>query len=312
MPQSFNYSAVLALASPPRMASFQLTFAPASHSELYGVYIWAQHVVGALYPITQHVEIALRNAIDKEARSRFSDYWWDLPQFSKPGTQDFLNNIDKAKKNLTRAYKAAERKRLGLPSNAPIQAPPAWSHDKIVAATDFSTWEYVLREDFSAQTAANNPMYLWPISMSKSFRKFGQLDPGPKQARKKILDIVHEIREYRNRLYHHDKIWLTTSPSMNANLAIASIRHKINQMEALLNVIDVRLVSILTKSGVLSNARRVCSLNELDIYRFAHTEKSMTRRKKRVLRSITGRAKKEDITEAWAYGGSLFGIYKIR
>jgi hypothetical protein len=113
-------------------------------------------------------------------------------------------------------------------------------------------------------------------------------------------------------LYHHDKIWLTTSPSMNANLAIASIRHKINQMEALLNVIDVRLVSILTKSGVLSNARRVCSLNELDIYRFAHTEKSMTRRKKRVLRSITGRAKKEDITEAWAYGGSLFGIYKIR
>lgn len=312
MPQLFNYSSVLALASLPRMASFQLTFGPASNGELYGVYIWAQHVVGALYPITQHVEIALRNAIDQQARNRFHDYWWNLPQFNTPDTQDFIGNINRAEKTLTRAYKIAERKRLGLPSGAPIPSPPPWSHDKIVAATDFSTWEYVLREDFAAQTTVTNAIYLWPVSMPRSFRKFGQLDPGPKLARKKILDMVHEIREYRNRLFHHDKIWLTTSPSMNANLAIASIRHKINQMETLLNVIDVRLVSVLTKTGVLPNARRICSLNELDIYRYAHTEKPMTRRKKRVLRSITGRAGRDNVTQAWSYAGSLFGIYKIR
>lgn len=313
MPQRFDYRSVLALASPPRMASFQLTFGPASHSELYGVYLWAQHVVGALYPITQHVEIALRNAIDKEARRRFHDFWWKLPQFNTTSTQDFTNNINKAERNLNRAWKAAERKRLGLPSGAPLPiAPPAWSHDKIVAATDFSTWEYALREDFASQNSTTHSMFLWPNSMSKSFRKFGLLDPGKKQARKQILDLVHEIREYRNRLYHHDKIWLSTSPNMNAHLAINSIRHKINQMELLLNVIDVRLVSILEKTGVLPSARRVCSLNDLDIYRFAHTERHFTQRKKRVLRNITARVRNENVTEAWNYGGSVFGIYKIR
>jgi hypothetical protein len=313
MPLHFNYGPILALASPPRMASYQLTFAPASNTELYGIYVWAQHVVGALYPITQNVEIALRNAIDKEARRRFLDFWWTRPEFNGPGTGDFQNNLMKAKANLDRAWRSAERKRLGLASNAPIPtAPPAWSHDKIVAATDFSTWQYILRDDFASPTSATHADHLWPLSMHRVFRNFNMVDPSSAIARTKILDLVHEIREYRNRLFHHDKIWMHTGPHMTAQLAIDSIRRKINRMETLLKVLDKRLVSILEKTGVLANARRVCSLNDLDIFRYAHTEQPLTRRKKRVLRSITGRAKHENATQAWSYGGRVYGIYPIR
>jgi hypothetical protein len=289
MPQTFNYPPLFSLASPPRLASFQATFSPASASELYGIYIWIQHVVGALYPITQHVEISLRNTIDKEARTRLGgDFWWRLPQFNNANTLDFIGNINKAKSNLDRHWKTAERKRLGLPKSTnlpPTSIVPTWTHDKIIAATDFSTWEHALRDDFATAVQADNHLYLWPVSMSRSFRRFNILNSSNALARKQLLDLVHEVREYRNRLYHHDTIWLSTtpSPSMNANLAIDSIRHKINQMELLLNVIDPRLVSILTKTGVLPNARRVCSLNELDIYRYAHTEQPFTRRKKRLL-----------------------------
>lgn len=52
-------------------------------------------------------------------------------------------------------------------------------------------------------------------------------------------------------------------------------------------------------------------MNELDIYRFAHTESPLTRRKKRVLRSITGLAKHHNVTQAWSYGGRLYGIDPI-
>jgi hypothetical protein len=275
--------------------------------------MWTQHVVGALYPITHHVEIALRNAIDKEARRRFGDFWWTLPEFNTLAAHDLQQNLLKAKKNLDRAWNSAERKRLALPKNAPLPTlPPAWSHDKIIAGTDFSTWQYLLRDDFSSQSTSTHSSYLWPLSMSRVFRSFNLIDPSPAVARLQILDLVHEIREYRNRLFHHDKIWMHTSPNMTSQLAIDSIRRKISRMELLLKIIDKRLVSILEKTGVLANARRICSLNDLDIYRYAHIEQPLTRRKKRVLRSISGRAKQENVTQAWSYGGRVFGIYQIR
>lgn len=120
MPHTFNYSQILPLASPQRLASYQLTFSPTNEKELYGVYVWAQHAVGSLYPLTNNVEIALRNSIDNEARRRFGDKWWMLPQFNNANTKDFIDNINKAKSSLDKAWKQAERIRLGLPSGSRV------------------------------------------------------------------------------------------------------------------------------------------------------------------------------------------------
>lgn len=172
-------------------------------------------MVGALYPITQHVEISLRNAIDRDVRRRLHDYWWRLPSFATSATADLVDNFNRAERPLTRTWKNAERKRLGLPAGDTLPVTsiaPIWSHDKIVAVTDFSTWEYVLRDDFSAANHSQNQLYPWPLSMTKCFKQYSLLDTSSFIARKKLGDLVREIREYRNRLFHHDKIWLSFCP----------------------------------------------------------------------------------------------------
>lgn len=314
MPQAFHYPPIIGLASSPRLNSYQNTFSPTSDAELYGIYVWAQHVVGALYPITQHAEISLRNAIDKEARRRFGDKWWRLPQFNTPQTQDFIANLNKAERTLTGNWRRTERARLGLSPNVPLQAqPPVWSHDQIVAGTDFSTWEHVLKDAFSAPTRADEPMYLWPRSMSKVFRHYNVVSSSSVTARHAIIDMVYEVRQYRNRLFHHDKIWVNSTTMANdARTAIDSIRNKIHRIESLIGVVDQRLVDLLNKVGVFASARRVCSVNDLDIYRYAHTEPDFTARKKRTLRSVTGRVRHQNVTAAWEYGDAVYGLYRIR
>jgi len=148
--------------------------------------------------------------------------------------------------------------------------------------------------------------------MSKVFRQYHVIDPSNLLARRRILDLVHEIREYRNRLFHRDKIWGSSTGVVDARTAIDSIRKKINRMELLIKVIDQRLLNILGIVGVFTCARRVCSINELNIYRYAYTEAPLTARKKRVLRSLTARVKAENSTAVWTYGGALYGLYKIR
>lgn len=83
-------------------------------------------------------------------------------------------------------------------------------------------------------------------------------------------------------------------------------------MELLLNIIEPKKIEIMTKVGIFASARRVCSENDLDIYRYAHSEPHLTRRKKRVLRSVTSAIDSKNVTSAWTYGDSLYGIYKIR
>jgi hypothetical protein len=314
MPQQFHYPPILGLASSPRLDSYKSTFSPTGDAELYGLYVWAQHVVGALYPITQHAEISLRNAIDREARRRFADKWWNLPQFNVAQTQDFVQNLRKAERALTNSWRQKERIRLSLPPGAAVPTlPPAWNHDQIVAGTDFSTWEYVLRDDFSAPTRAEESDYLWPRSMGKVFRHYNSISTSSVAARHGIYDLVREVRQYRNRLFHHDKIWVnSTTVANDARTAIDSIRRKIRKMEALIGAVDPRLVDLLEKVGVFGSARRVCSVNDLDIYRYAHSEPVFTARKKRTLRSVTARVKSQNITTAWVYGDALYGLYRIR
>lgn len=313
MPQTLNYTPILELASSARMKSFQNTFGPATESELYGVYIWIQHVVGSLYPLTQHIEVALRNAIDVDARKRFSHKWWRRPEFNGAGSNKFQGNIAKSITKLNNEWEKQERKRLNIPFPQLLPSPPPnWSHDQVVGATDFSTWEFILSNAFAHPVNASSAAHLWPDSMSASFRRYDLLDIDSKKARLDLLNLVRELRQYRNRLYHHDKIWASPHPHMTAHDVVHAINDKIDKMELLLKIIDPRLHKVLEKTGVLANTRRICSINELDIYRFAHIEAPMTRRKKRVLRSVTGRARHQNVTQAWAYAGGLYGIYRIR
>lgn len=314
MLKTYNYAPILSLISTPRINSYRNTFQTVNDSDLYGVYIWAQHASASLYPLAQNLEVSLRNAIDAEATKRFNQFWWSNIKYANvPQAQMFMQNIQAAIAKLNKDWQKKERARLNLSFNAPIPTPmPSWSHDQIIAATDFSTWQFILTNAFNAPTPANNANYLWPISVGRVFKNFSSIDTNPKNARQKIIGIVKELRDYRNRLFHHEPIWTKEPTVVNARTAIDTVRRKINKIEGLLNAIDTRKVAILDKVGVINHARRICSEDELNIYRDSLAEPHLTSRKKRTLRSLTAKARSENVTVAWTYGIEVYGLYRIR
>lgn len=54
-------------------------------------------------------------------------------------------------------------------------------------------------------------------------------------------------------------------------------------MELILSAIDQRLLSLLEKVGIVSQARRVCAIDQLNIYRYAHAEPKLTAKKSELL-----------------------------
>jgi len=303
-----NVSPVLPLISNVRLDPYRLIFAPTNDNELYGVYLWAQHAAASMYPLLQSFEVTLRNAIDIAARSRFGDKWWDSITYSRPRHKTrFYENIEKAIRSLNMDWEMKEKQRLGVSMLPHGSIPPTWSHDQIVAATELSTWQFALNKDLSGNTNS----HLWPISMSKAFRNFNFLSSSPLDARNKLIDMIDEIRKYRNRVFHHEPIWVKSHIVMNPTLAVHSIRTKINLIEQVFGVISGAKRNLLNDMGVFLNTRRSCSMEELSLY-LGKTSNSMSKRQKKVIRKQLSKISISNRTATITYNNQLFGIYKIR
>lgn len=310
MPLNTSLNTVLPLISGPRLGSYIVTFKPVHDHELYGIYVWSQLAAGALYPLLQNLEITLRNAVDAEATHRFGQKWWDSPALGcrKPisGTA-FYGKIQRAIGNLDEAWKKQQKKQ-----NRPAFPLPTWSHDQIVAATDFSAWHFILNGDFAAPNSGQNRRYLWPKSTGRVFKLYGTLSPVEKTARQKLQDLIVELREYRNRLFHHEPLWIKAPNVTDAATAIDTIRTKIRKTESLIRTIEPGKHAIMEKMGLFSHALRVCSVQELQIHSFTRRHYSLTRRQKRNLRSVVNAASAANQSQIFEYGGRLYALHPIR
>lgn len=272
MPKSINYTPVFDLISAPRLSRFDLFINEDNdeHFVRYGTYLWSQNAAASIYPLIQHLEVLLRNAIDNEARKRFGEYWWETIATDKnhPNGANFQQGIERAKKSLTKAWRKKEKKKLGLAESAPLpdnHKPSKFPHDDIIAATDFGTWKDILVAAYSTSNSNQQASYLWPKSFSKVFRKFHIFNSSPVKAREDIIDAINEIRDYRNRLFHHDCIWVK-SKSTNTQNAVDSIREKINLIEKLIICLSPPTANALQKWGTIEHSRHMCSINTLTIY----------------------------------------------
>jgi hypothetical protein len=316
MPISISYNPIFDLVSSARIKSFEQAFGITEPHELYGAYIWSQNASASIYPLMQHLEIVLRNSIDKEARARFGDFWWKTIQKdnTKPNHKSFLSNIKKAEEKLKNAWEKAERARLGIKKPQPLPATsicPAFSHDDILASTDFSTWQFILVDAYSSTTSATNNQYLWPQSLSKAFRRYSLFDSKPNKAREDILNAIMEVRDYRNRLFHHDCIWIKSKCTLlDERSIIDTIRNKINLIAKLIEAISPLTHQTLTKWGLYENAKRVCSVNEFRIYtKFDHTR---TPKAEDTLNSLANEVKSENKTLTLAMPDSILALYTLR
>jgi len=212
MPQVANYSVIISLISSVRLGSYRTTFRSANECELYGIYIWSQHAAASIYPLLQNLEISLRNAIDKEARARFGERWWERIQSTRDqGDCHFF-----------------------------------------------------------------------------------------------------ELREYRNRISHHEPLWVKSPNVNNARAAIDTIREKINKIELVIEALDINLLNIMRKVGLFDNARRVCSLDELAIYRYTKPFCSMTPEQMHVIETHCWQAKQKNETIIWRNNNTVYGLRTIR
>lgn len=266
MPSSIrDYQPVLSLLSKARMSSITRVFGLQNDMQLYGFNLWVQNASASIYPLMQQLEIVLRNSIDSAAKRRFGNYWWRQidKDLGKDNAKKFIECINKAEKKLRNDFKKREAERRGV--DVSIIEEPTIAHDDIIAATDFFAWESILYDAYHADSVAQNNDFLWPISLTKSFRRLHLIDRRPIEARRKLVNLINEVREYRNRLFHHDCIWVK-SKTTDRRTAIDSIREKINLIELLIESISPSTHKALMVWGVFAHARRVCSISELNMY----------------------------------------------
>jgi len=320
MPKRINYDPIFNLISEPRLKSFDIFFDNEKKEsfELYGVYVWSQSASASLYPLMQQLEILLRNSIDREARKRFGDYWWKdgiAVDHSRENWNNFKNGMIQAEKNIDKAWKKKERSRLSLSPKDPLPSssiPPIYSHDDIIAATDFGTWKEILINAYSAPDKKSKDKYLWPKSMSNIFKRYDLFSNKPDEARTGILNAINELKDYRNRLFHHDCIWVK-SKAVDCKSAIDTIRHKINLIEKLIHCLSPVTLSVLKTWGVINNSRRICSIDELErVYLNMNPTHNFSDEEVNLLKDRLAPAMSGLTTTAIGYGDKTLGVYRLR
>ena len=313
MPQNANYAPILPLITTPRLNHFITTFRPVLDCEIYGVYIWTQHAASSIYPLLQNLEITLRNSIDHEATRRFGKKWWDNPALHcqrRIQSTNFYKKITQAIDKLDQDWEQEQRlKKIQNPGN-----PPAWSHDQIIAATDFSAWHFILKDEFSAppgRNTGNHQHYLWPQSFSRCFKNYAAFSRKATKARQLLQNRLVELRKYRNRLFHHQPIWVKAPNVTDATTAIDTIRIKIKRIEMVINAIDPDVENIMVITGLFAHALRICSVQELGIYTFTRSPRALTRRQKRTLRNVIS-AGSINQSQTFEYDNKLYSLHLAR
>lgn len=319
MPTDIDYTPVFELISRPRLSRFDIFFDSNTTSydyKRYGIYLWSQHASASLYPLLQHLEVLLRNAIDREARKRFGDHWWERVEIdcTKSNWNNFNNGIASAKRHLEKAWKRAERKKCHTShesEQSTVLKVPQFSHDDIVAATDFGTWKDTLISAYHASNLQDQPHFLWPNSLSKVFKRYNVFSSSPDKAREEILNVVNELKEYRNRLFHHDCIWVKSKSTSSKN-AIDTIRHKINLIEKLMLSISPATTRALQVWGAFSHARRVCSTHELALYTKVKPNFTLNNSSLKEIQACLGASIETNKTVSFLVQGKPFGAYPLR
>lgn len=196
-----------------------------------------------------------------------------------------------------------------LPATSVI---PIWPHDKIIAATDFSAWHYILNKEFISNNPGLNHKYLWPKSLSTAFKNYASINPDQSQINKELSDLIFDLRQYRNRLFHHEPLWVKAPTVTSPSTAIDTIRAKINNIEKVICAIDTRILDILHKVGLFRKIRRVCTIEELEIYTYIKKPEKLTKKQSRLLRGVYSKSSKNNESILLAHSNSSYVLNKFR
>ncbi len=239
-----------------RLHSYISVFACTNDNEAMGAYYWNVAMCSALYNLITAAEVTVRNSVDTVLRPALGISWWST---NKLHYKSYIQGtsppkpVQKLRDNFTKAFNSAKyekRKRYQINAN-PI-------HPEVIAKTDFSTWEYILDEEFLG------PGLIWPQHLRKVFRGAWP-NPSDRITLRFVRDAVADIRLFRNRVHHNEPAWKAFGVQ-NTYDAAQYIRGKIKKIVDLLDLIEPAKVEVLKRSGVLAHAYRIATVEEIQRY----------------------------------------------
>lgn len=137
-------------------------------------YLWNTELCSCFYAPLQHLEVTLRNAMHSALVNRYeTELWFDCPRL--------LSEYQ------TRQVADVRRKLLERHQN---------NAGKIVADLSFGFWTALLHKRYSAT--------LLPPLLKLAFK---DVDVPRQQKRAYLSRQLTEIRQFRNRVFHHEPIW---------------------------------------------------------------------------------------------------------
>ncbi len=138
-------------------------------------YLWNMAICESLYSPLQLFEVGLRNAIHNRLKCLFGDNWYENHDF--PLTSFGASEV----------YKAKEK----IKKHRQVETPGL-----VISELQFGFWTHMFEHHYE-----DNTKFL-PKSIKYVFPELEKKEHN----RKKIKRILHEIRELRNKVFHHERI----------------------------------------------------------------------------------------------------------
>jgi len=170
-----------------------------SDLDMISNYLWNMQLSEALYPTLQSLEIALRNTIHHNARNQFGrDFWFDNP-VAFP-----------LKQNESKSLATAKRKLRNLPQ--------PWPVGKLVAELSFGFWTGLLQKPYDV------PLWRGSANNYQMLRDCFPSAPRHMYNRDRLYRRYDQIRDLRNRVFHHEPIWNYNDLVQRHDQALESIQ----------------------------------------------------------------------------------------
>lgn len=147
------------------------------------LYFWNSRLAAAAFSDTCHLEVALRNAYDRELSARYPDWAIDPVSRLFTRTQGHRNAVRKQTEMNRRSEQALADARRGLGASP--------THGQVVAATTFGFWAKLTERDRA-------PVF-WNPMLSRAF--------AGNPARPQIHELASRINKFRNRLAHNEPVF---------------------------------------------------------------------------------------------------------
>lgn len=246
------YTTMTTFISTSRLSSYQHILKITDSNQILRAYYWNIALSGSIYPLIQTLEITLRNAIDQAVKQHHQP----IPQYQKPSFKNdpywfekILYSVQDAKISRMNAGKKSKwidaqgvRIRFTAGEEAVNKARQDVSRCRtqvhagdILSRMTFGFWTTFLSKDF--QNTLTHHL-LWPNLLSKVFP-----NAPSGTSRSDIEQQFTFVREFRNRLSHHEPVWKFYTTLPNGQLDYA---HPIYGLNPSLHLLQIQYDKMLT------------------------------------------------------------------